>query len=149
MFSATLCCNASSSANVCSYKHAGVTQKAPRLIVSKSHFVLQAIVMSPCVMSHCCLSSCFLCLKWHVWTMQVAIQCVAPAAILLGCAIILLQHNNAGQLANNAAKPTEILQIPISFWMCIADFCGWWTCTCWFLYGAGSLAMIKSGLLQA
>ena len=77
-------------------------------------------------------------------TLQVAIQCVAPATILLGCAMILLQRSSGGD-----GKQAEMLQIPIGFWKCIADFCGWWTCACWFLYSAGSLTLIKSRLLQA
>ncbi|DBA96326.1 TPA: hypothetical protein ACH3X3_002503 [Trebouxia sp. C0006] len=82
---------------------------------------------------------------------KVAIQCITPAIILTGCTIIILQHSDNGKsgiLSSGNPKSAEILQIPISFWVCIADFCGWWTCTCWFLYGASFLTLIKSNLLQ-
>ena len=82
---------------------------------------------------------------------QVAIQCVAPSIILTGCSIIILQHSDDGKsgILTSGNTSADILQIPISFWVCIADFCGWWTCTCWFLYGASFLTFIKSHLLLA
>ncbi|KAL3141082.1 hypothetical protein ABBQ38_003438 [Trebouxia sp. C0009 RCD-2024] len=81
---------------------------------------------------------------------KVAIQCLSPPTILLGCAMIIMQPNQDGVLPSRGkAKPAEILQIPISFWICIADFCGWWTCTCWFAVSVASLSLIRLGLLQA
>lgn len=81
--------------------------------------------------------------------LQVAIQCTAPAAILLGCAVILLQPSSNGMLnSDSGAAGIQMLQIPISFWQCIASFCGWWTCVSCFTFSAGFFALFRTKLLR-
>jgi len=86
----------------------------------------------------------------HILFVKVAIQCAAPAVILLGCAVILMQPTQHGMLmAGQNLASIEILQIPVGFWQCIADFCAWWTCVCCFAFTAGCFALFRTELLSS
>ena len=81
--------------------------------------------------------------------MQVAVQCAAPPVILLGCAIILLQPSSGGTLVSGGTtEAAEMLQIPMIFWQCIADFTGGWTCLCCFAFSAGFYPLLRSAMLS-
>ncbi len=85
-----------------------------------------------------------------VHLMQVAVQCLAPSVILLGCGMVMLQEDKEGMPGRPwlGGGSMQVLKLPQAFCHSIASFTAFFTCTCCCLYSALILMLSSAGILQ-